>query len=125
MYREEALASRIVVMGGAPPSVSPLTSEVAEFAYKSIVEAWGLDGLSTSERLEALEKCRSWDLHQKIQSLPVLPIVDDDIVPYHESFELMDSDDYGFKAKQFEGAMIVFSPLDVSDLLLTKLSEMG
>ncbi|KAJ4250196.1 hypothetical protein NW762_012011 [Fusarium torreyae] len=114
MYREEALASRIVVMGGAPPSVSPLTSEVAEFAYRSIIEAWGIDGLSPEKRLESLEGLNSLDLHHKIQDLPILPALDDDLVPYHESFEFMASQEYVFKAKQLEGAMIVFSPLDAS-----------
>ncbi|KAG5661252.1 hypothetical protein KAF25_005374, partial [Fusarium avenaceum] len=114
MYSEEALASRIVVMGGAPPSVSPLTSEVAEFAYNSIIEAWGIHELSPSERLKSLETFTSFDLHQKVQRLPILPVLDDDLVPYNESFKMMASEDYKFKAKQCQGALIVFSPLDAS-----------
>ncbi|KAF4967731.1 hypothetical protein FSARC_4792 [Fusarium sarcochroum] len=114
LYREEDLASRIVVMGGAPPSVSPLTSKVAEFAYKSAVKVWGIGVLSTGERLKYLENLFSLDLHQKIEGLPFLPVLDDDLVPYHESFELMASEDFSFKAKQCKGAMIVFSPLDAS-----------
>jgi hypothetical protein len=106
-------------MGGAPPSLSPLTSEVAEFAYNSIIEAWGIHELSPSERLKSLETFTSFDLHQKVQSLPILPVLDDDLVPYNESFKIMASEDYKFKAKQCQGAMIVYSPLDVSEPLPT------
>lgn len=123
LYSEEALASRIVVMGGAPPSVSPLTSEVAEFAYNSIIEAWGIHELSPSERLKSLETFTSFDLHQKVQRLPILPVLDDDLVPYDESFKMMASEDYKFKAKRCQGALIVFSPLDVSEPLPTGSSK--
>ncbi|CVK96625.1 related to triacylglycerol lipase V precursor [Fusarium mangiferae] len=114
MYTEKALASRIVVMGGSPPSVPPLTYEVTEIAYKSIIEAWSLDKLSTTERLESLENSSTWAQHSQIRGLPLLPVFDNDLVPYRESFELIASGDYTFKAKQFEGAMIVYSPLDAS-----------
>lgn len=117
LYTEEALASRVVVMGGAPPSVAPLSSSVAKSTYEAFTNALGLGNLSSEDRVKALAKVSSSELEKVLNpGMPFIPIVDGTLVPYHESFSMMATDDYVLKAKSCKAAMIVFSPLDVSGL---------
>lgn len=115
MYAEESLASRILVLGGAPPSVRPLASPVAESTYRTVINALGYRDMSSEERVKALRNVSISDLQKTLNpGMPFVPIMDGSHVPYNESFSFMASQDYVFKAKPCEAAMVVFSPLDVS-----------
>lgn len=115
LHAEETPASRIVVLGGAPPLVKPLDPTTAESIYQTLISTLGHKDKSPEERLEALKHVSISDLQNSLNpGLPFIPSVDELLVPYDESFTLMGSDKYAFKAKLCEGAMIVFSPLDVS-----------
>ena len=115
LYTEEALISRVIVMGGAPPSVGPISKSVAESSYETLIGALGCKDLSATERIKALQVISIEEL-QKAQNptLPFIPVVDGELVPYNESFSFMQSKDYVFKSKSSEAIMVIHSPLDVS-----------
>ncbi|KAF4458724.1 carboxylesterase, partial [Fusarium albosuccineum] len=115
LYQEEAPVSRIVVMGGAPPSMSPISKEVAEISYSALIETLGYQDLSPMDRIEALQHTLIADLQKNLNHRPpFIPVLDGLSVPYNETFSLIESTDYVFKAKRCEAAMIVYSPLDIS-----------
>ncbi|KAH7133881.1 Alpha/Beta hydrolase protein [Dactylonectria macrodidyma] len=115
LYADDALVSRVVVLGGAPPSMSPLSRPLAEANYEALVEALGYGDLSSTERIKVLQRTSIADLQRNLSpSLPFLPVLDEALVPYHETFSFMQSKDYIFKAKSCKAAMVVFSPLDAS-----------
>ncbi|KAM5383465.1 hypothetical protein ACJZ2D_002158 [Fusarium nematophilum] len=115
LYTDEALASRIVVLGGAPPSVPPLSASVADSTYTLLSKTIAYHELLPDERLKALENLSISDISTRFPpGVPFVPVLDDNLVPYSESFSLMASKEYAFKAKQSESAMIVYSPLDAS-----------
>ncbi|KAJ4193605.1 hypothetical protein NW755_003599 [Fusarium falciforme] len=115
LYTEEALISRVIVMGGAPPSVGPISKSVAESSYEALIGALGCKGLSATERIKVLQAITIEEL-QKAQNptLPFIPVLDGELVPYNESFSFMQSKDYVFKSKSSEAVMAIHSPLDAS-----------
>ncbi|KAM6515692.1 hypothetical protein FALCPG4_013908 [Fusarium falciforme] len=115
LYTEEALISRVIVMGGAPPSVGPISKSVAESSYEALIGALGCKDLSATERIKALQAISIEEL-QKAQNptLPFIPVLDGELVPYNESFSFMQSKDYVFKSRSSEAVMAIHSPLDAS-----------
>ncbi|KAL2670507.1 hypothetical protein Neosp_014295 [[Neocosmospora] mangrovei] len=115
LYTEEALISRVVVMGGAPPSVAPISKSVAESSYEALIGALGCKSLSSTDRVKALKAVSIEEL-QKAQNptLPFIPVLDGEFVPYSETFSFIQSKDYVFKSKSSEAVMVIHSPLDAS-----------
>ncbi|KAJ2901605.1 uncharacterized protein MKZ38_001625 [Zalerion maritima] len=115
LYTEETLASRIVVLGGAPPSMSPLPPAVADSTYQTMVERLELQKLPRDERLKALQDVSISAIQTKLgPDLSFFPVLDNSLVPLSESFSSMASEDYILKRSPCEAAMIVYSPLEMS-----------
>lgn len=78
--------------GGTPLLVLPLPESVAESAYQNVIEAFGLAGLSSEDRIKALLALPIEDLWQKAPpSAPMMPCVDNDTVPGIPDFATVSS----------------------------------
>lgn len=74
-------------MGGTPLLMKPLLPAVADHIYLSVLEKLGISASTSKERLEALLTTSTEDVLGKVPpSLPLLPIVDGDIVQAPASF---------------------------------------
>lgn len=101
-------------MGGAPPSIPLLSTEVAETTYTKVIEFLGIDSISIEDRIKALEQVSDLDLQEGFAlGLPFLPVVDNSLSPFSESFELVESSAYNLRNKNCTAAMVVYSTLDV------------
>lgn len=116
---KEPLAKRILSTGGAVLLFKPLPEAAAEHAYSTVLEAFGLKDKSPEERIQALLTLPIDDLWQKVPSgTPLLPAVDNDIVPGIPNFPIISSqsDDPNFPLpgrKWCPALMIGESKLDV------------
>lgn len=69
-------------MSGTPIMLKPLPLAVAEMAYASIIEAFGLQNASAKERIERLKTATPEELVEKTpMSVPLLPFLDEDVLP--------------------------------------------
>ena len=74
LQSETTLFQRAVLMGGTDLLLKPLPDFVTEGAYSTIVKRLGLDGLTPSERVDALVKMESSKVLQNVlPSDPLLP----------------------------------------------------
>ena len=72
--------------------VKPLESSVAEFAYSKLVEALDLKDLSAAERIKTLAEMPARELLAKAPpTLPLVPIMDGEIIPGMPSFDAVSS----------------------------------
>ncbi|TDZ13650.1 Lipase 5 [Colletotrichum orbiculare MAFF 240422] len=115
LHAKEPLASRIVLLGGSPPALPPMTAEAAERAYEAVVEALGLEKLHTAGRIEALCKTRPEELLEKIEGkMQFLPVVDGDTVPDIPTFEAAASGTLVPKGTACKSVMVGYAPFDGS-----------
>lgn len=69
-------------MSGTPILLKPLPLPVAEMAYTSILEAFGLENASTEDRIDRLKTATPEELVEKTpMSVPLLPFLDGDVLP--------------------------------------------
>jgi hypothetical protein len=69
-------------MSGTPVMLKPLPMAVAEMSYISIIKNFGLEGASAAERIERLKSASPEELVEKApMSVPLLPFLQDDIIP--------------------------------------------
>lgn len=69
-------------MSGSTLLVKPLPLPVSEFVYASVVKALDLENLSGPERVKAILEIPIKDLLEKIPpTMPLMPVVDGDIIP--------------------------------------------
>ncbi|TDZ31321.1 Cytochrome P450 monooxygenase patI [Colletotrichum spinosum] len=115
LHAKEPLASRIVVLGGSPPALPPMTAEAAEGAYEAVVEALGFEKLHTAGRIEALCKTRPEELLEKIEGkIQFLPVVDGDTVPDIPTFEAAASGTLVPRDTACKSVMVGYAPFDGS-----------
>ena len=74
-------------MGGTPLLVKPLPPDLAEGVYAAALKHLGIYGDTAEERIEKLLEKSGQDILSQIPPfLPLLPIVDEDIVTSAETF---------------------------------------
>ncbi|KAH7393872.1 putative carboxylesterase [Phaeosphaeria sp. MPI-PUGE-AT-0046c] len=82
LHSKEPLFKRCISMSGTPIMLKPLPLPVAEMAYTSILEAFGLENASAEERINKLKAVTPEKLVEKTpMSVPLSPISDGDILP--------------------------------------------
>lgn len=82
LHSKEPLFKRCISMSGTPIMLKPLPLSVAETAYASIIEAFGLEKASAEERIQKLQNAIPEELVEKTPlSVPLLPLLDGDILP--------------------------------------------
>jgi carboxylesterase type B len=87
LHSKEPLFKRCVSMSGTPIMLKPLSLDVAETVYTSIMKELGLEDASAEKRIQRLKTIEPDELVKKTpMSLPFLPILDGDIVPEHTTF---------------------------------------
>ncbi|KAK1454422.1 carboxylesterase [Colletotrichum cuscutae] len=115
LYSEKALASQLIILGGSPPSLAPLELGVAEQAYKGVVKALGVEDVSSSERIKILSRASPEELSSKIgRSLPFLPVLDEETVPFVPTFETASAGKLIPKTTSCKAIMVGYAPLDAS-----------
>ncbi|KXH61754.1 carboxylesterase [Colletotrichum salicis] len=115
LYSEKALASQIIILGGSPPSLAPLDLGVAEHAYKGVLKASGAEDVSSSERIKILSRASPEELSSKIgRSLPFLPVLDEETVPFVPTFETASAGKLVPKTTSYKAVMVGYAPLDAS-----------
>jgi hypothetical protein len=112
-------------MSGSSLMMRPLTPTLSEFAYDSVIQVLGLKKLGPTERIEALLKVPSAELLTKVPpSIPLMPVVDGDLIPDTVSFSQISSIDedanFSIPGKEWcEDLIVGDTQFDVSNILTT------
>ncbi|KAK1994527.1 carboxylesterase [Colletotrichum falcatum] len=115
LYSDEALANRIIVLGGSPPLGPPLDAAVAEQSYHALTKAFKLQDLSPSQRIKALSEVSLEDLLAKLGGAgPFLPILDGDTLPLKPTFETSRTKKVIPSGTSCRAMMVGYAPLDAS-----------
>ncbi|KAK2053039.1 carboxylesterase [Colletotrichum caudatum] len=115
LYSDEALAARIIVLGGCPPIHVPLDAAVAEQSYHAVTRAFKLEDLSPSQRIKSLSEVSAEDLLAKLGGAgPFLPVLDGDTVPFTPTFEASRAKKVIPSGTSCQAMMIGYAPLDAS-----------
>jgi hypothetical protein len=81
-------------MSGTTLMLQPLPPQVPEFVYATAIKSVGAEELSSQERIQNLLDLPAEDLATLIPpTLPLIPVVDGDIIPGNVNFEQMSSKD--------------------------------
>lgn len=90
---------------------------MAEQAYKGVLKALGAEGVSSSERVKILSRASPEELSAKIgRSLPFLPVLDEETVPFVPTFEIASAGKLIPKTTSCKAVMVGYAPLDVSSI---------
>ncbi|CAK7202829.1 hypothetical protein SEUCBS139899_005556 [Sporothrix eucalyptigena] len=112
----EDLASRIVVLAGAPPLMSPQPLEAAEAGYSSVIDALGLGSATSDERVAKLVEASPEVLATKLSpQLMFSPLIDGYIIDSEPTFESIHSNPPWGKTS-CKAIMVGYSPFDASVL---------
>ncbi|KAF2094412.1 alpha/beta-hydrolase [Rhizodiscina lignyota] len=85
---DEPLCKQLIIFGGSPPLLKPFPLEIAEHLYQQVTNALGLGSLSAPDRVKALKQTDGAKLLEVTpMSVPLVPVVDDDIVKSVPNFE--------------------------------------
>ncbi|KAF9871485.1 carboxylesterase [Colletotrichum karsti] len=114
LYSNEHAPSQIVVLGGSTPSLPPMDISAAEQTYQSALKALNLNGGSPSQKIESLSRLSPEDLGKLDQSLRLLPVVDEDTVPFVPSFKTVLSNRGISQDSPCKAIMVGYLPLDAS-----------
>ncbi|KAK2025124.1 carboxylesterase [Colletotrichum zoysiae] len=115
LYSNEALAARIIVLGGCPPLLAPLDAAIAEQSYHAVIKAFKFEDLSPSQRINSLSEVSPEDLLAKLGSAgPFMPILDGDTVPFTPTFETSRARKVIPSGTSCQAMMIGYAPLDAS-----------
>ncbi|KAK5127009.1 hypothetical protein LTR85_008368 [Meristemomyces frigidus] len=79
LQSKEPLFKRVVLMSGTSLLMSPVPVEVAERSYQSAINALGLESATAEERIQALLRIDATELRSKLMTVPMLPMVDDEL----------------------------------------------
>ncbi|KAI8725678.1 Carboxylesterase [Fusarium sp. LHS14.1] len=114
---DEKLASRVVVLAGAPPLMTPPPLETAELPYQQILKALGVEGSSPAERIQALKDASPEYLSAKIdKGMMFTPLVDGKLIPSQPTFDAILNGNPPWKNTSCEAAFVGYAPLDASVL---------
>lgn len=95
LHSKEPLFKRCISMSGTPLMLQPLPLPVAEASYASIIQEFGLENASALGRVEKLRTSSPEDLVANTPgNVPLLPVLDGDIVPESTTFAKLASDDH-------------------------------
>ncbi|KFX98663.1 hypothetical protein O988_04247 [Pseudogymnoascus sp. VKM F-3808] len=90
LQSKESLFDQLIVMSGTPLGLPPLPSHISETAYSLCVRALGIEGLSAKDRVREIVHGPMSVLWENITpSIPLLPVIDDDVVfrgPTYEEY---------------------------------------
>ncbi|CAK7222510.1 hypothetical protein SEUCBS140593_004923 [Sporothrix eucalyptigena] len=88
LQSKEPLFDQLILLSGSSLLLPPVTADVSEAAYTRTVHALGLEGLSSVERTKALVEGPVTLLYEKITpDIPLLPVIDGDLVHSRPTFE--------------------------------------
>ncbi|KAL5317254.1 hypothetical protein ACEPPN_014349 [Leptodophora sp. 'Broadleaf-Isolate-01'] len=93
LHSTEPLFKRYVSMSGTSLTIKPLPLPVSEFAYSSVIETLGLKDVSGSERMKALLDIPVEKLLSVSPNIPLMPVVDGDLIPSTVNFAQISSKD--------------------------------
>ncbi|KAK3072481.1 hypothetical protein LTR53_006733 [Teratosphaeriaceae sp. CCFEE 6253] len=84
LQAKEKLFKRVIAMSGTGLLIPPFPVEAAELNYVAAIKALGLEEKSVEERMERLCTMDAGELRAKLASMPMLPVVDDElpVAPY-------------------------------------------
>lgn len=85
-------------MGGTPLLLKPLPLGVTESTYTALAEKLGFIVMTSEERIKALKAARPEDLLAATASLPLLPVIDGDLITVPGTFS-----QWSFKEKLLPG----------------------
>ncbi|KAF8864542.1 alpha/beta-hydrolase [Acephala macrosclerotiorum] len=92
LHQKKQLFNRFISMSGNTLMVRPLPPPLAEFVYSTTMQNLGLGALSGAERVKALLKIPVEKIIEaRASGLPLLPVVDNDVVPCAPSFSQIGS----------------------------------
>ena len=74
-------------MSGTSLLMKPLPPFVADFGYTTVLKALNLDHLTAAERVKALRSTPVEELLKLPPTAPMLPMIDDDLIPSMVSFD--------------------------------------
>ncbi len=113
---EKPLFNRIVAMGGTPLLLKPVPITVAGGIYNIVMERLGLEHTATAdERARALKKATVEELVAAAGNLPMLPIIDGELVNSPATFSRWSFQDTPFPGTEWcESVMIGDCEMDVS-----------
>ncbi|KAF2033312.1 alpha/beta-hydrolase [Setomelanomma holmii] len=81
LHSNESLFDRAISMSGTPVMLKPLPTTMAEMSYASILENFGLEKATASERIEKLKTASPEEIVGKAPlSVPLLPLLEDALV---------------------------------------------
>jgi len=80
LHSTEPLFKRYMSMSGTSLTMKPLPPPVSEFAYSSVIDMFGLKGLSGSERIKALLELPAEKLLSVPPNIPLMPVIDGDLI---------------------------------------------
>jgi hypothetical protein len=111
-------------MSGTTLMLQPLPPPVPEFVYSAVIKSLGAESLSSEERIEKLLELSDDQLATLVPpSLPLLPVVDHEIIPGNLNFAQVSSKDdpsVSLPGRDWcEELLIGDCQFDVSFLLLT------
>jgi hypothetical protein len=87
-------------MSGSSLMLKPLPAPVSEFVYASVAKDLGLENLSAMERVRVLADLPFEDLLSKVSpALPLMPVMDGDIIPGPVTFSQIYSADNAANSK--------------------------
>ncbi|KAK6222286.1 hypothetical protein LQW54_000986 [Pestalotiopsis sp. IQ-011] len=82
LLSEEALAKRIICLGGCPPLLGQLPLPVADAVAETAKKHLGVEAISAESLVSTLNELPAENLWSKIPpNVPFLPVVDGDIIP--------------------------------------------
>lgn len=115
LLSKEPLAERLILLGGCPPLMGQLPLSTADHRATDIAKLLGLDDIDTPENVQRLIDMPSSELLGKIPpTLPMVPIIDGEIIPTAFSFEnFADSADKIPGYRSVQAVMLGNSTLDV------------
>jgi hypothetical protein len=87
LHTEEPLFKRFISMSGTPLMLQPLPSPVGDFVYSNVIKSLDAESLSSQGRIQKLLDLSNEALATLVPpSLPLLPIVDGEIIPGNINF---------------------------------------
>ncbi|KPM40140.1 hypothetical protein AK830_g6442 [Neonectria ditissima] len=116
LFSEQPLAKRLICLGGCPPLLGQLSMEAADQIANHATTCLGVEGEHPSELVQGLLEApmdKFWTAFPP--TLPLLPVIDGDIIPREVTFELFSQGQEAMPSlKWIEGLMIGDSQLDGS-----------
>ncbi|PVH70749.1 putative carboxylesterase [Cadophora sp. DSE1049] len=110
------LFKRILSMSGTSLLFKPLPPPASEGSYQEYVKAFKLEDLSAEERINVLLNLPAEDLHNFTSKIPLIPVIDNDVVgPSPTYAQLMSKDESCLPGKKWtDGLMIGDCQFDAS-----------